>query len=123
MRKYMKLKRKNVSKNLKPIMNRLQKYSKGSQGLAVLTGLLGQTAICSANITALDVGTLVNGATLNAAGTGSLGLSEIVDVSQSDDSNDLFIFVGNTGGGGPSVVVPPTVPFGPTMVSPARIAI
>ncbi len=89
-----------VSYQRKSIMNRLQKYTLESQGLAVLSGVLGQTAISSAAITMLDVGTLTSGSTLNAAGTGSLGLSVQVDISQSSSPADSFTFVGNTAGVG-----------------------
>ncbi len=96
--KSMKQKQKNVSKNRKPIMNRLQKYSQGYQGLAVLSGVLGQTAVCSAAITALDVGPLTNGTTLNAAGTGSLGNSTVnFNVSQSSNVGDTFQMRGDAG--------------------------
>ncbi len=90
---------KKVSKNRKPIMNRLQKYSQVSQSLAVVTGVLGQTAICSASITALDVGSLTNGATVNGYGTGSLGTNVLLPIDQSSDPNDtLRVLTSGTNG-------------------------
>ncbi len=67
----MKIKSK-VTKNRKQIMNRLQKYTLGAQGMAVLSGLLGQTAISSAVVQALNVSAIINKTTIGGGG-GSLG--------------------------------------------------
>ncbi len=87
----------NVSKQRKPIMNRLQKYTLGSQSLAVLSGVLGQTAICSATIMALDVSTIV-GETVVAGGGGTLGVGfgGNLILSDSADPDDYILLRGDT---------------------------
>ncbi len=75
-------------------MNRLQKYSLGSQGLAVLSGLLGQTAICSAAITTLNLDGPNVGETLIAGGGGSAGAyaAYLLDASPSSTTDKLRFY-------------------------------
>ncbi len=82
----------------------MHKYSLGAQSLAVVAGILGQSLICSANITALDVGTFTNGETIIADGSGSLGISETLDITQTAASSGKLFFLGYTGGATGAVV-------------------
>ncbi len=86
----------NSSNNQKPSNNRLQKYSLGSQSLAVLAGIMGQITISSAAIRVLDVGALTNGQTINTAVPNtmlSLNFSETA-------SSDSLTFGGDPSFGG-----------------------
>ncbi len=86
-----------VSKNRQPIKNRLQKYAMGSSSLAVLSGVLGQTAVCSAGVISLNTGTLIDGSTLNPDGSGSLGASAQLFLTFSSVATDYVSFF--SGGG------------------------
>ncbi len=89
------VKRTNVTKQRQPIKNRLQKYALGSQSLAVLSGVLGQTAICSAVLQNLDVSGIFNQTSVGGGG-GTLGTTYSLYLTQSSDVNDRLIFNGNT---------------------------
>ncbi len=88
------VKRTNVTKQLQPIMHRLQKYTQGYQGLAVLSGVLGQTAICSASVVNLNLdGPNVN-ETFISDGSGSAGSSVtyLIDSSTTDIDDQISFF-------------------------------
>ncbi len=74
MQKSQKIKKQSkVTNHRQLIMNRLQKYTLGSQSLAVLAGALSQTAICSAAVINLNLGGPIVGDTVIAGGGGSVG--------------------------------------------------
>ncbi len=90
------VKRTNGSKQRLPIKNRLQKYALGSQSLAVLSGVLGQTAICSAAVINLNLDGPNIGDTFVAGGGGSGGnfIRYYLDSSTSD-LDDYLLFLGD----------------------------
>lgn len=77
-------------------MNRLQKYSLSSHGLAMLSGILGQISLCSAAINALDTGNLISGFMMVEEGEGDPNISgeyvAMLNLSQSSVSNDTLQF-------------------------------
>ncbi len=86
-----------ASKQRNPIMNRLQKYSMGSQSLALLSGVLGQTAICSASVQVLNLDGPNIGDTFIAGGGGSAGdlVNYLLD-SSPNSSYDKLRFLGTS---------------------------
>ncbi len=88
-------KKSKVSNQRKPIMKRLQKYTLGSQGLAVLSGVLGQTVISSASVQVLDVSAIIDKTSV-AGGGGTLGDNINFFLTDSADGNDRIRLAGDT---------------------------
>ncbi len=85
----------NVTKQRKTIMNKLKKYVLGSQSLAVLSGVLGQTAISSAVTVNLTLDGPNVGETFIAGGGGTGGNSVIYNLDASSvDQTDKIYFAG-----------------------------
>ncbi len=90
----------NVTKNRKQIINKLHKYSQGSQSLMVMAGVLGQTVICSASVQILNLDGPNVGETLIAGGGGTAGDQPIYLLDSSASSSDALNFAGNSASGG-----------------------
>lgn len=91
-------KKTNSSNQLKLIKNKIQKYSLGSQSIALMAGLLGITPLSYGSIIVLD-GTNLFGETSSFDGSGSLGEFYVYYLTQSADIDDRIIFSGRLDNG------------------------
>ncbi len=81
----------NIKDHQKSMKNELKKFSRGSQGLAVLSGVMGVASQSSGNIVELNLGALEN-----MSFTTSPDETSIYYVSASNDADDRFFISGGT---------------------------